>query len=301
MDSEFVFHIELAEGRNVEAGLAAELFAAWVSLLYETSRAVDPYGGVVIELVGVQKGSLDFKQVLRTADWALGTVLEGADDYPYLKKAGLALGVAALSAGMGAGVGKLFESDVQKVEVVSESQHAINELAAKSEAVQEASKVFYSVAQKVPKVTKVGVAERTGKAPVYEVPADQFAERSGLWTDGESTVAEYATHTVQAEWVVVLIKAAAVAEPRAWRFSRDGVEFSAVMDDREYLDAIREGRVPITLKEGVSMRVFVRYRERFDGQSWTYIPQSRRIVRVASPAPLPGRSPTLPFPDGPKK
>jgi hypothetical protein len=91
--------------------------------------------------------------------------------------------------------------------------------------------------------------------------------------------------TVTAIWNVVLVKPTLDHRPRNWRFDRDGVEFSAKMTDRAFLDAIPTGRVPITLQEGVMMVVEVQYTERLNGQVWEYVANTRKVTKVISPRP----------------
>jgi hypothetical protein len=58
------------------------------------------------------------------------------------------------------------------------------------------------------------------------------------------------------------------------------------MSDAIFLAALKDGRIPLTLQEGVIMRVEVEWKETLNGQVWDMVPRSRRIVRVLSPAPI---------------
>ena len=71
------------------------------------------------------------------------------------------------------------------------------------------------------------------------------------------------------------------------------------MEDPTFLAAIAAGTVPITLQEGVVMRIEVQYRERLTGQVWQYVERTRKITRVIAPRPLPA-PPTLPLARAPK-
>lgn len=118
--------------------------------------------------------------------------------------------------------------------------------------------------------------------PAVIIPKSQFPEKSGLWSEQIEGSTE---KTVTAIWTVVLVKPTLDHRPRNWRFARDGVEFSAKMTDRSFLEAIPAGRVPITLQEGIMMVIEVQYTERLNGQIWEYVPSTRKVTKVVSPRP----------------
>ena len=61
--------------------------------------------------------------------------------------------------------------------------------------------------------------------------------------------------------------------------------FTAKVTDTRFLTALKDGRLPLTLQEGVTMRVEVEYVEELEGQVWTPVKGTRRVVRVLSPTP----------------
>ena len=93
------------------------------------------------------------------------------------------------------------------------------------------------------------------------------------------------------EWDVVLTHPALVSKPEVWRFKREGLPFSAKMEDDAVLLAIREGRLPLHFQEGEPMKVRVEWRERLEGKVWEPIRQSYKITKVLAPKPLPGPTP----------
>src|SRR3546814_17968937 len=94
---------------------------------------------------------------------------------------------------------------------------------------------------------------------VYSVPRIEFATRSGVWAEEPQLEAITAKRT--AVWDVVLIKPVLIPEPRRWRFAREGLEFSALMQDASVLQAIHDKTLPMQLAEGVMMKVEMNYRE----------------------------------------
>ncbi len=299
---DIVLKFELLDGRNADAVLAAESLIAWVRLVQDAAIAIDPLSPIRIELLGRDEGSL--KQLLRIIDDGLKSISEGGDEYPYVKKAALGLALALGTAVTGSGVQHIMQPAVQEVRFSPHDEAIFEDMRSrmmKSPDVASRAKDFYKVVSRDRAITGIKIADGDTGQPILEVPMAQFAAFSGLWDGDEAVEQSEAVKTIDARWSVVIIKAAAVGLPRTWRFSRDGVELSARMEDSDFLEAIRERRVPIMLQEGVVMDVAVKYREKLIGQVWRYIPGSRRIVRVISPRPLPGRALPLPFADGPEK
>lgn len=290
-----ILHLELVPGQQADAELAGQALIAWTHLLREIGKQISPNEELQVDLLGIAEGSLKLRQAVRWVERGLASISDGADQFPHLKKSAATLGLLAL----GAGINLMVMPDVQEVRLSDEDRiilegkdlEIIN-----APAVQSASEAFFNVVQRDPAISEVAVAETLDAPPIATVPRSQFAERGGLWSlEREEDQSAASSQTITDVWDVVIVKPAAVSKPRAWRFSRDGLEFSALMNDQSFLEAIRDGRVPINLQEGVIMKVRVTYRERLEGQVWQYVPQSRKIVAVLSPQPLPGRA-TLPFP-----
>jgi hypothetical protein len=73
------------------------------------------------------------------------------------------------------------------------------------------------------------------------------------------------------------------------------------MKDQVFLDAIHDRTLPVTLAEGIRMKVEVKYREELTEEGWVPVVGSHRITRVLQP--LPPGTPIPLFPDAspPKK
>ncbi|WP_390479171.1 hypothetical protein, partial [Altererythrobacter sp. MTPC7] len=125
--------------------------------------------------------------------------------------------------------------------------------------------------------------------------------RHGLWTGDAPEEERSVTETRTATWDVILLRPVLVPEPRRWGFMRDGNEFSALMTDREFLQAIHDKTLPVRMAEGIRMKLEVKYREEFDGNAWIPVKSSHRISRVLDPLPPLGPTPLFPNADPPKK
>jgi hypothetical protein len=136
---------------------------------------------------------------------------------------------------------------------------------------------------------------------MYSIPKAEFAERSGLWSGDSDEAPTPATETRTATWDVILIKPVLVPEPRRWGFARDGIEFSALMSDKSFLDAIHNNTLPVRMAEGIRMKLEVKYREHFDGEAWIPVPYSHKVSRVLDPLPPISPTPLFANASAPKK
>jgi hypothetical protein len=187
--------------------------------------------------------------------------------------------------------------NVQVVSLSDTDRKLLTEMRGKienSERVRHASRRFLQSVERDPAITEVTISEED-REPMVVIERDNFPSRDALWEIEDIPPAERITRD---NWDVVLVKASFVNRPARWMFSRDGLNFSAKMDDKTFLSAIRDGRVPITLQEGVMMRIEVEFKEQQEGQIWRALDATRRVVRVVSPQPL---AQTLAASDNPKK
>jgi hypothetical protein len=290
-EDQIVLHFDTVPGTYPDTVIAAQALIDWVDLAHKAAAAIAPSERLVIEIVGVKEGSSRFPQLLR---W-LNEQGEALDDiwkaYPHLKRFVVGSAHVLATSTVAAAVTLAMQPDQQTVSL-SEADRALlrplQERVAASPDVQAASRKFYRTIEVDKAITGVGVAPDWESRPALIVPRSEFHERGGLWDMEEDGPAEEYRHAI---WEVVLLRPNLVSKPQPWQFSRDGFKFSAQMADAHFLVALREGRVPLNMQEGVIMRVEVEYKERLIGQVWEAVPQSRRVTRVLSPAPLPKSSP----------
>ena len=239
-----------------------------------------------LSLSELRRGLCSSHRFLRRAENVVRDIAEGASEYPYLKKVAIGLAIASGTTILQTGAQIAMQPATQTVRLSTEDRKLFEDIRDKiaaSGGVQSAARRFFLTVEKDPAVTEVTVSEKSGSKPLVVVPRAEFPVRSGLWTPENIPAPE---RPARAIWDVVLLRAPFVHVPRTWNFLRDGVPVSAKMEDPVFLAAIREGTIPITLQEGVSMRIEVEYKERLTGQVWTYVDSSRRVVRVLSPLPL---------------
>lgn len=286
-----VLQFDLKDGEYADAILASESLIAWVNTIQAAAKAIDPFDLVRVEIIASERGSL--RHLLRIVETTASDIAAGANEYPTLKKLaiGLALGTAPVL------IDHALQPSVQMV-ALSETDRILlrdwQKCIRDDSAVEIAAKRFYRVAERDHAITAVRIGQDHVSAAEIVIPRDQFPDKSGLWDLQEEEPPEEVRRAI---WHVVLLKAAFTHEPRAWTFSRDGLPFSARMEDKAFLAAIAAKTVPISLQEGVMMQIEVEYRERLEGQVWQYVDRSRKVVRVVTPKPLPPVTP----PDAPKE
>lgn len=285
---QIVLHFETAPGRFPDSRIAAQALIDWITLAEATAAAIAPNSRLHIEIIGgATAGSTRFPQVLRWADDRVSDIKLAWDEYPHLKSLVVGGAHTLWTASVAAGVTLLAQPDEQKVRLSDADRQIVRgmeEEAAQSPVVAVAIRQLYATLDREPAISGVGVSDSWEKRPSVIVPRSEFPERSGLW---QLEVPAPEERVVRDEWIVVLLRPVLQSSPHAWRFSRDGLPFSAMMHDAQFLAAMREGRIPLNLQEGVTMRVEVEHTDRLNGQIWEPLPRSWRVVRVLSPTPLP--------------
>lgn len=285
---QIVLHFETAPERFPDSRIAALALLDWIALLEATALVVAPDRTLNIEMVsGATPGSTRFPQLLRWTDDRISDIKLAWADYPQLKSLVLGGAHTLWTATIAAAVTTAMQPDEQTVRLSDEDRQLLQSMredVAKSPEVAAASHRFYRTLEREPAIVGVGVADDWAKRPTFIVPRSEFPERGGLWEPDQPAAEE---RIVRDEWNVVLLRPVLQSSPHAWRFSRDGLPFSAMMHDSQFLSAMREGRIPLNLQEGVMMRVEVEHTVRLNGQVWEPVPRSWRIVRVLSPTPLP--------------
>jgi hypothetical protein len=284
-DGDVYLLLGLKNGRNADAAVAAESLLAWIDLARDAARVIDPFADIRIELLGREKGSL--AQWLRIVDDQIATVSAGADQFPYLKKVAIGLAIATATAGIQTFVEESLKPEVQQVSLSTADRDLLESMTTairKSDDTARSVKRFYRALERDPAVTNVIIKTGRDEMPLVKVDRSEFAMRGGLYSRND---AEQADETKREVWSVVLMQAPFYASSKRWRFSRDGVPFSAAMHDAIFLQAIVDGTVPISLRTGVRMEVEVEWRQQARGNLWAYVPGTRRVTRVLSPRPAP--------------
>jgi len=254
-----------------------------------------------VGLAGVEDGSDIFKFVLRKTETFSENLKSGMSEYPLVSRAAITLGGLISASAIVIGMENLLSDDPklppEQMEIFEENNRLLRE----SNDLQKREMEFFGALQEEPAYKSIDIIRPYGGGTINTVPREEFAARSGLWVTDPEAEADADSQTITDTWNVVLIKPTLVPEPRRWRFAKDGLEFSALMKDQTFLDAIHDKTLPVTLAEGIRMRVEVKYREEYVEGGWIPVVGSHRITKVVDPLP-PGTTPPLfARPDPPKE
>lgn len=299
--TDIILKLEIVDGRTPDAENVANALLAWIDLLKTAGSIIDPEADLLVGLTGVEHGSNIFKLSLTRLETFAGQVRDGASEYPLASKAAIGLAGMIGASVIGVGVASVMEEDPR----IPDDQMAVfveqTKLLRESVELQREQNRFFGILHDEPAIESIDVL-RPDRTAYYTVPREDFAARSGLWTGAsESAVQQQASEPRTVVWDVILLRPVLVDAKRRWAFVRDGLEFSARMDDKEFLQAISAKTLPIPLAEGIRMRIEVKYREVYDGSVWLPVKGSHRVTRVLEPLPPASAFPLFSGPDAPKE
>lgn len=264
-----VLELDLEPGTNADAAVAAQALIDWVKAIQAAAAVIDPIGETKVSLISAEPACIRFKTVLQFIEnKVMAPTAEALDPYPRLKTF-LALNILALPGTLGIGLA---------IEALKPDEKT--EAARNSPVVQQHVQNFYKTVQRDSAIKRVVVRERADGPAVISVDKAEFAERSGLW---EPQPADDGDRQGGGIWTVVVTHPVAIAKPLTWGFMRDGLPFRAKMVDQKFLAAVKDGSLPITLQEGVTMRIRLSYREKLEGQLWVPVQGTYRVEEVISP------------------
>jgi hypothetical protein len=294
---QIVLHLDVAPEQTADAEVVAQALLAWIDAARAASGVLDPFAELKIGLVSVEPGSVQLRALFQfVEDRLIAPVADALTPYPRIKRYARQLAIATsigIPTGLTIVVGEhvLYPEPPAAVHpIVREEFEADQRKIGEDLAVQKKVQQFYRVVERDKALTGVSVRDGSTMKPIVAVPKSEFADRSGLWSQQEP---DAPTRPQSAIWDVVVTHPALFSKPKAWKFRRDGLPFSAMMTDEQFLNAMREGTLPLHIQEGVQMRVKVEWTERLNGQEWEPITRSRKITKVISPKPDPLPAPLL--------
>ena len=279
-----ILKFEIDPAASPDAEVVARALIAWVETIKAAMAVIEPGEETRIELVGVEQGSQVFIVAIKR-------IQDGAKEYPLIAKAAGSLATAI--------TGALATIALTPDSRIPDDQMAVfrdmNRNIEASLAIQRRREDFYNTIYPEPAITAVEVQDAKTRKSLYVVPRGDFARGSGLFTAQPEEPAVRTENRV-AIWDVVVIRPALVAKPRRWTFAREGLEFTALMDDPAVFEAMRAGTLPIPFAEGVHLKVRLEYKERREGDVWRVIPESRKVAAVLEPLPPAPSTPLFPAP-----
>ena len=289
------------EGHVPNAENVVRALSAYIEILKTIGSIVEPGARTEVGLAGVEDGSDVFKFILRKCEDFGEHMKSGMEEFPLVGQAAMALGGLISGTVLIVGITNAITPDPRIPDDQMEVFEENNRLLRESVDLQRREMEFYGILQEEPAYQSFEVIRPYDGKVVYRIPREEFASRSGLWSSEDAVAADPMSQTRTVTWDVVLIKAVLVPEPRRWRFARDGLEFSALMNDRQFLAAIHDKTLPIKLAEGIRMRMELKYREQREDGGWIPVVGSHRITQVLDPLPPATVIPLFPDSGPPKK
>lgn len=282
-----ILKFEIDPDASPDAEVVARALIAWVETIKAAMAVIEPGEEARVELVGVEPGSQVFVVAIKR-------IQDGAKEYPLVAKAAGALASAI--------TGALATIALTPDSRIPDDQMAVfenmNNNISASLAIQRRREDFYNTIYPENAITAVEVQDAETRQSLYIVPRRDFARGSGLFT-AQPEEAVVRTESRTTVWDVVVIRPALVAKPRRWTFAREGLEFTALMDDPAVFAAMKARTLPIPFAEGVHLKVRLEYKERREGDVWRVLPESRKITAVLDPLPPAPSTPLFPAPGFP--
>lgn len=278
VEADIILKFDIVEGKSPDLDNVIRALSSWSDLMKVAGSIVDPNFNTKVELVGVEEGSEKFLLALRKINKELHNLKTGAEEYDLIAKAAMMLGGAIGTT--------LFNIAVTPDPRIPEDQMEVfkeqNKLLEESNELERERQKYYDILQDEPAIESFEVTRACDNKVLYNVPRAQFATLSGLWED-DAVEEKPLVEKRDRVWDVILIKPVSVSKPRRWGFIKDGLEFSALMEDENILQAIKDKNLPIAVAEGVKMKIALEYKEEYNGEIWLPVKQSHKVKRVLEP------------------
>jgi hypothetical protein len=289
MDGEtFSLYLDLFEGGTADLEVVSRASLAFVAALKEAAFVIDPSLEIKIALESGSEGSLTLNTIIKslkaltpdkTTLRALIMVALGwfaSDARQYLDS-------------------HLFDRYLASDSSLSQQQKdeiraIVADILGKNVAGTQVQSVYRELGQD-PAIKGVGATTEKDVVPDHIVPRERFAERGG----GTIVESVTETRTTTAVRVITLISPVLIHADRGWRFSADGIEFSAKIADKTFFEDALAGRTNIPLREGIHLTVEMKTDEIKEGGVW--VVTKRAILKVIHIAGVP-RQASLDLPSG---
>ncbi|HEX2762754.1 MAG TPA: hypothetical protein VHM92_02755 [Allosphingosinicella sp.] len=269
----------------VDLEVAASAAIEWARGIKAAARALDDTYDYRVSLVAAEPGSSKWlARVERSKpNQAAEQIKEGWERIPLVFRWTIALAVvipttAVPTIDYWTGGGAEF-SPKQLQQMEEAYRHIAEEPTVKAH-----RQAIYNEAQRDPKIIGVGggVADKPEWKPPHTVPANQFAEGSGLFEPEEEAPSE---RVVSSTLDVVLVTPQLKNAPRTWTFRQEGIPgtFNATMKDKRFLAALDRSAVRETFRLNIPMRIRLEIKQQFVDGDWKVKRQGRSVVEVISP------------------
>ncbi|WP_298196035.1 hypothetical protein [Novosphingobium sp.] len=277
-------YFDIEKGRRADLSVVAEAAIAWAQTVREIIDNLEPGLEIRIEIVDGEQGSLWINTLVKIEKF-LEAVEKGGKRYPHIWALVRGFAIIVVATPLSVTAEDIWKSLVgEKPELVKlsdeDKRKIVNDLAKalRENVAPKPKQRFYKAVLSDPVIKGVGVASDTKRRPELVASRNQIE----LVIRSDQVDDEPTTRRRTEELDVVLVSPVLRNAERSWRFLRPGLpEFGAVMKDRGFLDALVRGGIHVELREGISMKVEIEYKERREGNLW--ITEDRAVLRVIEP------------------
>jgi len=272
VDQTFSLYLDLESGQIADLETVARVSLALSQAVKDIAKTIDPFAEIRVELESGTEGSLRLNTVFR--------LLKAAIPNRTTAKAVAILLLSWFSTDIRQyGVGQIMDhfykdetgiSDQQKNEI----EKIVTDLLNKKTA-EEHSEQIYKELDRDTAIKGVGASTSKTERPSAIVPRSAFSSRIPHQVVVEETTK---TRTITAKQTLILINPVLVHSDRGWKFYYSGIEFTAKIADKKFLENAWSGKSRIPFKEGVHLSVELKTEEKKEGGVW--IVKKRIVTRV---------------------
>lgn len=281
IDSPVSLYFDLEKNESIDLRTVASIALEWDKLIKEISIILDPGSSTRVELISGEKGSLWLKAIIKASS-------KVAKQHPHLT--GIMGGVVAtfIMTPFNHSCEEIWKKAYDTVGMTWEKKDNISDEDAKkiativvdmskNKVAVETRNKIYSEMEEDSSIKGVGSSNGIAKKPKIIIPKSQFKEMSK--TDTVEEEIKRRVHKIK-DVRAILVRPVLVAEPKQWRFEKDGRPFSATMNDKVFLHAIQNGSTGIELGQNVEMTLDLTITEEKRHDVWRTSSVSIDKVRI---------------------
>lgn len=285
-------YLELQEGEFADWEVVSKASIQLIEALKELAAFADPSAHLKVTLQNSEEGSLRFNAILEL--FGVRSDPAEADDKRKVRRAAIAgvLGGATLwlfnvvgthyaemvldviDSAVVAALKNEGTGDPETVEETKQECRKLLDGATRNQVGAAHVRKFFRELKADQNIAGVGVALDHESPPLAIIPRSEFGDRSRPPNDDSEPMNRTRVETI----TVLLVEPRLLGDEKPWRFSVGGIEFSAKIEDREFVSATLSGRNSLPLMEGIYLQVRMRIEERREENAWVI--KSRTILEV---------------------
>ncbi len=248
-------YFDLEKNKIADLSVVANVALQWDKLIKEISHIIDPSLTIRVELISGDEGSLWLRAIIKAAS-------KVAKNHPTITGALAAIITTFITTPFNHEIEEIWKKAYEVAGIEWEHKDdispedarriatAVVEMTKNKEAVEIKSKI-YSQLESDKSIKGVGSSASIKKKPQFIVKRENFKEMSNPYHGQEENIQRRVKKKNNVK--AVLIRPVLIAEPKQWRFERNGKPFSATMNDKNFLQAIHSGHTGIELGQNVEM------------------------------------------------